>query len=258
MTQIPMSSFLAGIEAIAAEQPTYQPGHDGSDGQCDCIGLIIGALRRAGGEWNGIHGSNHAARNEMRSITPISNASGLSAGELVFKAHETSSAGYALPSRYDNHPDQLDYYHVGVVLSVSPLRIVHCTTPGIVYDARLGQWSHHGSLRMIAQEESPAACSLTTATVTAASGSTVNLRQSPGGALVERVPVGAGVTVTDRQDSWCRVTWGSYSGWMMSKYLIQNSAADQTDKTITLTLSRSDAERLRTALDSALEWEECP
>lgn len=46
-------SFLRGVDAIAGGKPTYRLGHDGSDGTCDCIGLIIGAIRRAGGTWDG-------------------------------------------------------------------------------------------------------------------------------------------------------------------------------------------------------------
>ena len=58
-----------------------------------------------------------------------------------------------------------------------------------------------------------------TATVVAESGLTVNMRKAPGGALVYRVPVGAEVTVTTRQDGWSRVAYGRHSGWMMDDYL---------------------------------------
>lgn len=58
-----------------------------------------------------------------------------------------------------------------------------------------------------------------TATVVAESGLTVNMRTKPGGALVYRVPVGAEVTVTTRQDGWSRVAYGRHSGWMMDEYL---------------------------------------
>ena len=57
---IQLSDFLTQIAAIAAESPSYRLGGDGSDGTCDCVGLIIGAIRRAGGQWAGTHGSNYA------------------------------------------------------------------------------------------------------------------------------------------------------------------------------------------------------
>lgn len=42
-----MDAWLCKVDEIAAEGPSYKLGHDGSDGSCDCIGLIIGAIRRA-------------------------------------------------------------------------------------------------------------------------------------------------------------------------------------------------------------------
>lgn len=53
---ISKDKFLEKVQEITASKPTYKLGHDGSDGTCDCIGLIIGAIRRAGGSWTGTHG----------------------------------------------------------------------------------------------------------------------------------------------------------------------------------------------------------
>ena len=105
--------FLEKVEEIAQSNPSYKEGRDGSDGTCDCIGLIIGAIRRAGGSWTGIHGSNYAARYEMRELLPVMDAGELNLGEVVYKARMPGEVGYALPERYKNDPDQRDYYHVG-------------------------------------------------------------------------------------------------------------------------------------------------
>ena len=48
-----VQDFLREVEAIQDERPQYKLGHDGSDGYCDCIGLVIGAMRRNGLEWDG-------------------------------------------------------------------------------------------------------------------------------------------------------------------------------------------------------------
>ena len=141
---ISLNEFLATVEEIAAENPSYRKGGSGFDGSCDCIGLIIGALQRCGGKWTGIHGSNWAARNAVSGLTRIGSNADLEAGELVFKAKEPGAKGYDLPSRYKGDKDQNDYYHVGVVLSVYPLRIRHMTTPAAKIDTKLGAWSHHG------------------------------------------------------------------------------------------------------------------
>lgn len=144
-----LEAFIAQVEAIAQASPVYRLGGDGSDGTCDCIGLVIGAIRQAGGAWMGTHGSNYAARYEMRELLPVTDAGELCLGDVVYKARTPGQAGYALPERYKNDPDQRDYYHVGVVTATSPLEITHCTGPGIVRDTKLGKWVYRGRLKKV-------------------------------------------------------------------------------------------------------------
>ena len=147
---VTLSAFLTAVDAIAAERPAYRLGGKAEDGTCDCIGLIIGALNRCGVKWPGIHGSNWAARNAMAWLLPVASAEDLAVGEIVYKARQPGDTAYSLPSRYDQDPDRRDYYHVGVVRSVSPLRIIHCTSPGgVKTDARLGRWACAGGLRQL-------------------------------------------------------------------------------------------------------------
>ena len=217
-----VAKFLQKVEEIRREKPTYRLGGDGSDGTCDCIGLIIGAIRRSGGKWTGTHGSNYAARNELAYLLPIASADDLVPGEVVLKVRTATADGYALPSRYAKDPDQRDYYHIGVVVSTNPLRIVHCTTGGgvngMTEDTRVGQWTHRGWLSKVSREGEPMVETVT-ATVVAESGLTVNMRKAPGGALVDRLPVGTEVVVAARQDGWSRVAYGQLVGWMMDDYL---------------------------------------
>lgn len=137
---------------IAAEEPGYQLGHRGDDNLCDCIGLVIGALSRCNVKWPGIHGSNWAARHVTDHLSPIRSVSDLTTGELVFKSRSPGQSGYALPDRYVGHPDRLDYYHVGIVVSSSPLRILHMTNPGPRVDLKIEKWSHHGRLSLLTEE----------------------------------------------------------------------------------------------------------
>ena len=147
---VAQSAFLAAVDAIAAEHPAYRLGGKAADGTCDCIGLIIGALNRCGVKWPGIHGSNWAARNAMAWLKPVSCADDLAVGDVVYKAKAPGQAGYRLPDRYAAGPDLNDYYHVGVVRSISPLRIIHCTSPGgVKADTRLGRWVYAGELRQL-------------------------------------------------------------------------------------------------------------
>lgn len=221
-----LSEFLAAIDAIQQEAPTYRLGGKAADGTCDCIGLIIGALNRCGIKWPGIHGSNWAARNAMAWLLPVSDASDLAVGDIVYKARRPGETGYSLPERYAADPDRSDYYHVGVVRSVEPLRIVHCTSPGgVVTDTKLGKWAYRGVLSLIdrsdySPEETSEMLCAGTATVTASSGSTVNLRPgaSKSGKVLMKVPVGSEVTVLEVKDSWAKVEV-PMTGYIMTDFL---------------------------------------
>ncbi len=244
---IPLKGFLRGVDSIVQEAPAYRLGHDGSDGLCDCIGLIIGGIRRAGGTWSGIHGSNYAARQETLGLSPIRSAQELVTGQVVFKASSPGQAAYSLPARYAGDPDQRDYYHIGVVTAVSPLEITHCSGPGILKDSKLGKWSYHGWLKKISQEGDEPMQESTL--VTATSGSTVNLRSSPHGPLLARVPVGTAVTVLSRQDGWAQVSYQDQTGWMMERYL---SAGAAPQESISITLPAGTAQALLSALAGQL------
>lgn len=262
-----LSAFLAAVDAIAAERPTYRLGGKAEDGTCDCIGLIIGALARCGVTWPGIHGSNWAARNAMAWLLPASDASDLAVGDIVYKARRPGETGYSLPERYAADPDRSDYYHVGVVRSVSPLRIVHCTSPGgVVVDTKVGKWAYHGALSLIsdATDTGEEETVMRTAVVVAESGSTVNLRRSPGGTLVARIPVGTVVEVVASNGAqWAYVSVDGKNGWMDTSFLRMQEDADAGEPdgavasedagdVVTIGIPRAAAERLRDALDDVL------
>ena len=152
---ITASDLISRAEQIVSENPSYRSGGSGTDGTCDCIGLIIGAIRRAGGSWPGIHGSNYAARKETDYLLPLSGTGDLKPGEIVFKAREPGKSGYSLPSRYKKggkyyNGDLRDYYHIGLVESAAPLRIRHMTSPRAKMDRTLGKWAFHGKLKRTA------------------------------------------------------------------------------------------------------------
>lgn len=151
MAKITLAAFMDGLDQNIARTTEYVNGGDGTGGECDCIGLIIGAIRLAGGKWTGTHGSNYSARYEMDSLDEIPSSSALEYGSIVYEHHAPGDSGYSLPGSYDDHADQNDYYHVGVVIGTDPLKIVHCTTVegGIKYDTSLGAWSHYGRLTKV-------------------------------------------------------------------------------------------------------------
>lgn len=224
-----LSDFLTQVRAIASERPAYRLGGDGSDGTCDCIGLIIGAIRRAGGKWAGTHGTNWSARNEMATLYKQVDAAQLEKGWVVYKAKAPNEAGYALPDRYKSGADLLDYYHVGVVTGIEPLEITHCTSgggvDGITTDNRQGKWLYGGPLSLV--DYGGGAIPMEMAIVRASSGTSVNMRKEPGGALVVRVPVGGTVNVLERGGEWSRISWDGYRGYMQTRFLDFGDADDE-------------------------------
>lgn len=230
---IPLEKFLECVRENAARVHSYELGCDGSDGKCDCIGLIIGALALAGFRWPGVHGSNWAARNAMDGLEPVGSAGEAFLGEIVYKAREPGEAGYALPDRYKDGEDLRDYYHVGVVTSVDPFRVTHCTNVegGVKYDTALGAWRWGGRLKYVDYEEGGEETSYWAA-VTAESGKTVNLRAKPDkkSAIIARVPLGTQVraTVYDPDPAWRRVETGGKTGYMMAEYLRPASDGGET------------------------------
>lgn len=229
---IAINTFLAKIQEIANEKPTYLEGQDGRNKTCDCIGLIIGAYRRSGGTWGGTHGSNWSARNEMQSIgMPFV----MEIGAIVYKAFLPGQKGWDLPPAYKAHPDQKDYYHVGVVTSVSPLQITHCTksatVDGITVDTKIGVWRYGGRLDGLGYdniiEEGPIVANpIGKATVVAQSGTSVRMRSRPNSTatVVAYIPLGTIVDIMRSDGDWQEIQHAGVTGWMMTSFL---KGADQ-------------------------------
>ena len=228
-----VDTFLQGVEAIYREHPAYERGHDGSDGKCDCIGLVKGSLRRGGVTPKGLKGTNYAARYTIKGFRKISKVQDLVLGAVVLKAVEPGDQYYDLPDEYKEgganyNGDLLDYNHIGVVTSINPLIITHMTSPTAKKDEKLGKWKYTGWLPQVDDQPGPGpdpdppTPAEETAKVWAPSGSTVNMRKGPSTskALVERVPIGAEVIILEKEPEWCQVKWKNNIGWMMTQFLV--------------------------------------
>ena len=245
MTKL-LETFLKKVDVIKKSKPTYRQPGDGSDGTCDCIGLIIGAVRRCGLKWTGIHGSNYAARKASVNFRAITDPSQLEVGDMVLKGRKPGEAKYDLPSRYKKggvyyNGDLTDYYHAGVVTSVNPLQITHMTSPTVKVDTVLGKWLFAARVKPLAdagayssqpsptptprpepQPEPTPTPSSKTAVVTAPSGRTVKMRQKPttSCSMYDDVPIGATVKVVEKGSTWTKISYGRRTGWyMMTKFL---------------------------------------
>lgn len=255
---ISLALFLQMIEQIAVKNPSYRIGGSGRDGTCDCVGLIMGAIRRAGGKWPWLHSSNDVSRKGLLSLKPIRSVSDLSPGDLVFKHLEPGQSGYSLPARYAGDPDRNDYFHVGVVLSGKPLRIRHMTSPTVMLDTKLGRWSHYGWCTLIRKpsgDEIPEAPDVPidpetpdksdkkggphpmheAIAVESTNGLPVKLRNRPSTScpLYREVPSGAAGVLLEEGENWCRIettdrNGSSCAGWMMSDFVVRNSGDSES------------------------------
>ena len=236
-----LDAFLRGVQEIKAEAPTYRLGGDGSDGTCDCIGLIIGAIRRAGGKWTGTHGSNYAARFAVGGVMRNVSAADLELGWIVFKARGPLDAGYDLPDKYrvgsaSYTGDVMDYYHVGVVTSVEPLNITHCTegggVNGVTVDTRQGDWRYAALCTMVDYSDSDGGgedMEERRAVVVSEDGNPVKLRPTPSTdkPYIAKVPVGTEVDVMQDAQGWSQVRLPSGQvGYMMSQFLALEDEAN--------------------------------
>ena len=243
--------YVRRVMEIVDERPDYRIGGDGSDGTCDCVGLGIGALRRMGIDYDGLHGSNWAARHEAVELYRIGSIKQLRIGDNVLKAREPGDKGWALPDRYGDDPDQNDYYHFGIVVSVDPLKIAHCTDPTCRIDTRLGKWSHAFAWRQLSnaidtpKQEEPAQGerveeektmeALYEAQVVLKESKALNIRagRSTAARRIGSVPNGATVIVC-QEGAWPLIEYDGLQGYVCGDYLEAIEPAPEPVKTTML------------------------
>ncbi len=117
--------------------PYRSPGTNDERG-IDCSGMFVRAYRLQGRSI--YHGSNTIWRRHLADKGAIRSVNDLSPGMAVFKWKEETPAKFS---------DGLgDFCHIGLVTSVSPLRIVHASTEGmqVKADTRIGKWKYWGVL----------------------------------------------------------------------------------------------------------------
>ena len=225
------AEFVNWVNKNAVRVTHYEKGGDGSNGGCDCIGLIIGAWRMAGQSWPWTHGSNYAARYLTANLGADQ---ALKLGDLVYKARPPGAAGYDLPERYKDGPDLLDYYHVGVVTCAEPLQITHCTTVdgGIKRDTTRGKWQYSGQFSKVDYESGGI---MVKKIVWTANGKPLNLRKSfsTSSTIIAKMPVGSEVNVIDYpNDTWANVEYKDKIGYCVTEYLRDPDAEPENKQEI--------------------------
>ena len=243
---IGVSGFIAKIEQIAAREIKYRTGGVGKDGTCDCIGLIMGAMYEIGHKKYDLHSTNYFARFQMESLTKIKDEKELFPGQLLYRSRSSVAK---LHARYQNGGshytgDILDYYHVGVVTRVKPLRIVECTeygsVTGIVISTKLKNWTHGGALKGVlydGYDEEDYPVINTTVPQNALFRAKVITQTDPlsvrewpeTGPIIGRVPKGRTVEVmAEAEDGWPKIRYNELVGYASGKYLERIADEDET------------------------------
>ena len=250
------NDFVELVQKNAARVRQYQLGHDGSDGKCDCIGLIIGAVRLGGLKWPWTHGSNYTARHltcDLRADAP------LKMGDLVFKARSEGESGYDLPAKYRTSGDLHDYYHVRVVTCEAPLVSTHCTSVqgGIKRDLSRGKWKYSGQLKLLSDEntaDQKGDDAMYKAIVTAENGAPVRVREhaSQASAIKTQLSVGTSVQVLDDTGAWARIQYATSTGQVDTGYMM-NKFLKQADENAGAISDTGKAAAVRKLLDTAMD-----
>ncbi len=236
---ITLKQFMDGIRENAKRIRDYQKSHDGSDGTCDCVGLIIGALRLEGVQYKGTHGSNYFARYCTSGLRRISD---LKVGDLVYKAKWPGDEGYDLPPRYEDGTDTKDYCHIGVIMSVEPLSIWHCSSGGMHYDNKIGRWNYCGECTYVNYGEEKKMKPPYIAKVITSSDA-LRLRTGPSTdyTKIGSVPKDAEVKVITHGDSWDFVEYEGMHGYASNQYLSPvREIHDEAEEEVTITIPKAD------------------
>lgn len=231
-----MEQMIADFEEMLG-WPYASPGSNDRRG-IDCSGAFVRAYRQQGESI--YHGSNRMARTACAWLRPAGQVFP-QRGMVAFKARDSQPPEDYRPGGAYYDPDlPQDFYHVGLVVSAAPLRLIHATPPCVRADDSLRGWTHLGWLKDFPEEER----NVEERTVTA---STVNFRAEPStsASLLDRIPQGTVLETEQVNEAWVRTMWQGKTGYVMAQYL--SGKAEET-----VALPRALLESLRDALEQAL------
>lgn len=232
-----VSGFIAAVEKIAAQKPTYRTGGTGKDGTCDCIGLIMCAMYAMGHKKYDLHSTNYFARFQIDGLMKIKDEKDLFPGQILFRSRTSTDKLHARYQSGGSHytGDLLDYYHVGVVTRVKPLRIVECTeygsVKGIMISTKLKNWTHGGALKGVlydgySEEDYPVITASVPQKVlyrakVVTQTDPLSVREWPvTGTIIGKVPKERIVEVlAEAGDGWPKIRYNELVGYASQQYL---------------------------------------
>ena len=227
------------------------PGNYTKNG-IDCSGAFVRAYRAQ--KQNIYHGSNRIIRVHTNGVFLIQSTEQLRVGMAVFKQRENTDRlhqDYKPGGRFYNPDLPFDYYHIGLVVSDSPLRIIHATPPVAKVDTKLGQWKLAGYLSAANYEGFVPDIPILTPDSVKPSVSpkneitlyngfasnfppneTLNFRRIPNGGVIDKVKYGEVLEVLEDTSPWSKVRYNGKVGYVMNKFITRDLLV--TEKELTL------------------------
>ena len=224
--------------------PYVSPGTNDKNG-IDCSGAFVRAFRAQGSSI--YHGSNRIIRAYCSDAFRLTSVEQLEPGMAVWKHRNdgSESGEYKQGGKYYDPDLTGNYYHIGLVASVSPLRIIHASLPAAKVDTTVKGvsgtpwgWAAHldavdyaGGGGTVIQ---PAGTNW--GTVATVSGG-LNMRETPGtnGKYMLSIPKGSRVQILQKTAAgdgslWGQTQWanayGTHAGWVSMAYVTLD---DETD-----------------------------
>lgn len=199
------------------------------NGTVDCSGAFVVAWKRFG--MTIPHGSNAIARQCVKELIPAYKANP-QPGMIAFKHRVSTNSKYALPEKYKKGSDQNDYYHIGMVGEDGETVLnAQGVKTGFVSSPISQNWTYFAYAKDIIYEgDEIIVPDARSAKVVAETGKTVNLRKTMDtkSIVIERVPVGAPVTVDADFGEWVKITHNGKTGYMISNYIDYADMPDDT------------------------------
>ena len=228
MRMLNVNKLIASAESCLG-WPYVSPGTNDQNG-IDCSGLFVKCYRDQ--KANIYHGSNTIFHDYCSRTGKLTSVSQLQPGMAVFKIKDWTDADKG-NKWYGKEPGNLS--HIGLVVSVNPLRIIHASSVAgcVTTDTSIGKWKYYGMLKDVAYGNSdPAPVQpskdnnetggvIMKATVTSANGQPVNMRATPNkaGRLITKIAVGETVDVNMEGNEWTLISYKGQTGYMMTTFL---------------------------------------
>ena len=224
------------------------------EGAVDCSGAFTYWYKVAGSSM--YHGSNTMYRKWSTEKGKIGEIK-LVPGMAVYRWKQAVQG--EMPTAYVN--DGLgNFKHVGLYIGNGKCIEAKGTQYGIVM-SDISTWAYASKLINTEYDVTEGDAPMQKATVYAESGKTVNLRKtaSTAGTILTHVPVGATVQAGAETNGFTAVTYGNYSGYIMSKFLLINKNSDANSgansdpnkSSVTIVIDENVAKSLLIALKNA-------